>query len=209
MPQSRQFKMPSSDRQLEFRLFIALPVPESVKDEIERVQRELRDTLPEHGARWTTRTQFHLTLRFLGNVEATRSEALVDAVRLACHDFVALKLRAAEIGFFPDARFPRVVWVGVQENAGRLVEFQRAVAQAVAEFTHKKEEKNFTGHLTLARIKDIKRSDAERLAKAAEQFSRRPFGEWTADAVEIMRSELSSTGARHTCLAAISLQSGE
>lgn len=193
------------DLQPDLRLFIALPVPESVKDEIERMQRELREALPEHGARWTTRMQFHLTLRFLGNVAANRVEALTNAVRSVCRDFAALKLRAEGVGFFPDARFPRVLWVGVQDDAGRLVELQRAVVQAVAEFTQEKEEKNFTGHLTLARIKNIKRPDVERLAKAAQRFRGRLFGEWTADSVEIVRSELSPTGAKYSCVAAILL----
>ena len=50
------------------RLFIALPLPAEVKDAIEATQRELRDALLQGRVNWTKREQFHLTLKFLGNV---------------------------------------------------------------------------------------------------------------------------------------------
>ena len=96
------------------RLFIALTVPEDVKTEIEKAQAALRRALPEGRVRWTKREQLHLTLKFLGNVDAQRFEPLVDAMRGACQGFGALELRAEGIGFFPDLRLPRVVWAGVR-----------------------------------------------------------------------------------------------
>src|SRR5690242_19072251 len=98
------------------RPFIALSVPEAVKDEVERSRTELRRSLASSGIRWTTREQLHLTLRFLGNVEAHRVEALTEALRTASAIFASLQMRAAGLGFFPDARAPRVVWVGVRDQ---------------------------------------------------------------------------------------------
>src|ERR1039458_2056675 len=90
-----------------FRLFIAVTIPEEVKAKIAEAQSELRRALPERSVRWTKREQFHLTLRFLGNVDAPRVEALEEALRAACRGFSALWLSARGIGFFPDLRFPR------------------------------------------------------------------------------------------------------
>ena len=59
-----------------YRLFIALPVPQAVKQEIQLVQERFRRELPEGCARWTRPEQWHLTLRFLGNVDAARVGAL-------------------------------------------------------------------------------------------------------------------------------------
>ena len=59
--------------------------------------------------RWTTREQFHLTLRFLGNVEDQKLEPLTAALQIACRECGALQLRAEKIGFFPNPRSPRVV----------------------------------------------------------------------------------------------------
>ena len=188
-----------------FRLFIAVTIPEEIQAKIEEAQAELRRALPERGVRWTRREQFHLTLRFLGDVEARRVEALGEAIQGACRGFGALHLRAGRIGFFPELRYPRVVWVGVQDQAEQLPRVQEAVERATREFTTEAKAGQFAGHVTLARIKGIKRPEADALGKAATGMAERLFGEWTAYHVEFMRSELLPQGARHTSLASIAL----
>ena len=234
-----------------FRLFIALTIPEDIKTEIEKAQADLRRALPKECVRWTKREQFHLTLKFLGNVDAQRFEPLVDAMRGACQGFGALELRAEGIGLFPDLRLPRVVWAGVrtprqfdalcapepqgksgpltpalspsegergnrQQVSGeprfmesgqreQLPRLQRAVEAATRGFSAEESSERFTGHVTLGRIKSIKRPETEVLAKLAAGLAARFFGAWTADKIEIIRSQLSPDGARHTTLATIPL----
>jgi len=187
------------------RLFIALSLPDGVKDGIEKTQAELRRALPEDCIRWTRREQFHLTLRFLGNVEAPRAEQLADSVRGACAGFAALPLRAEGLGFFPGARSPRVIWVGVRDGREQLPLLQQAIETSVGAFTVEPGEKKFAGHVTLGRVKDLRQSAAEILQRLALGVAGRFFGEWTADKVEIIRSELSPQGLRYTTLAAIPL----
>ena len=187
------------------RLFIALPLPDAVKAEIERVQEELRRVLPERSVRWTKSGQFHLTLKFLGNVEADRVAELAEALRSACSGFPALQLRAERIGCFPDLRHPRVVWVWVHDEAEQLSVLQGKIESAVVRFAESKSEKKFTGHVTIARINGIKRPQAEALAKLAHALTERRFGEWTAGEVKLMRSELLQSGAVHSVVAALPL----
>jgi len=189
----------------QFRLFIAVAIPGEVKAKMEAAQAELRRVLPERSVRWTRREQFHLTLRFLGDVEAARVEALGEALRAACRGFGALHLRAERVGFFPDLRRPRVVWVGVQDQAGQLPRLQAAVELATREYTTEEQEEQFTGHVTLARIKGIKRPEAEALGQGAAGMAERLFGEWPAYQIELMRSQLLPQGARHSTVATIAL----
>jgi RNA 2',3'-cyclic 3'-phosphodiesterase len=188
-----------------FRLFIAVALPEGVKSRIQEAQAELRRVLPDRNVRWTRPEQFHLTLRFLGDVEAARVEPLGEAVRGACQGFAPLHLRAEGIGCFPDLRYPRVLWTGVSDEAQQLPRLHEAVELASRDFTTEAKEGHFTGHVTLARIKGIKRAEAEALGQAAACMKDRRFGEWTAYKIELMRSELSPQGARHTTVAAIAL----
>jgi 2'-5' RNA ligase len=188
-----------------FRLFIALTIPEEVKSEIEKAQAELRRTLPKGGVRWTRREQFHLTLKFLGNVEAQRVEPLADAVRGACQGFGTLDLRAERIGFFPDLRSPRVVWAGVRDQREQLPRLQSVVEAATRNFSAEDSSEKFTGHVTLGRIKTIRRPETEILARLAGGLATRFFGAWTADKIEIIRSQLSPDGAGYTTLATIPL----
>ena len=188
-----------------WRLFVAISVPEEIKARIEESQAELRRALPEDCVRWAKRGQFHLTLKFLGDVEAPRLEALTDALRLACGRFPALPLRARGIGFFPDSRVPRVVWAGVQDPDGRLPVVQRAVELAVGGFTREHRAETFAAHVTLGRVRGIRRAEAERMAELAAATADRFFGAWTAGAIEVIRSELLAGGARYTVLSVIRL----
>src|SRR5690349_6385961 len=96
-----------------FRLFIAVSSREAIKTQIEQAQEELRHALPAGSVRWTQREQFHLTLRFLGSVQAAQLEALIASVRATCQGFGPLQLRAEHVGGFPSLRSPRVIWAGV------------------------------------------------------------------------------------------------
>jgi len=187
------------------RAFIALPIPEAVKDEIERVQVELRRVLPEKLVRWTKREQFHLTLKFLGDVEACRVKELTEALREACSGFPALKLRAERVDCFPQPRFPRVAWVWVHDETEQLCVLQRIIESAVGSFTAQKADKKFTGHVTIARISGVKRPQIEALASLVHALTERQFGEWTANEVRFIRSELFQSGAVHSVLAAFPL----
>ena len=188
-----------------YRVFIAISVPEQVKDEIERAQEQMRSALSGKCVRWARREQFHLTLKFPGNVELQRLEALMASIRGACAGFGVLQLRAGQIGFFPDARRPRVVWTRVCDGRDRLPSLQRAVETAAAGFTSEAPEPEFTGHVTLGRCRRIKRSQAEMLSVLATAMEDRIFGEWTTDRLEIIRSQLSPGGSRYTTLASLPL----
>jgi 2'-5' RNA ligase len=188
-----------------FRLFIAVAIPEGVRAKMAEAQAELRRALPERTVRWTRSQQFHLTLRFLGNVAVARVEALTEATRAACRGFGALHLCAWQVGFFPDLRYPRVVWVGVQDQAQQLPRLQQAVETATEAFTTEQKEERFAGHVTLARIKSIKRHEADALGQAATGVADRLFGRWTAYQIELVRSEILPQGAQYTTLASIAL----
>jgi 2'-5' RNA ligase len=187
------------------RLFLAIAVPDEVKAQMEQVQGELRRAAPAGRISWTKSGQFHLTLKFLGNVDAQRIEALTDAVGGVCREFGPLRLRAQQVGAFPNFRKPRVIWVGLNEVQDRLAPLQRALEVACRNFTAEESQERFTGHVTLARVKTINPAEVNSLAAAAAAWAQRVFGEWAAGEVELMESQLSSEGAKHTLLKAIPL----
>ena len=182
-----------------------MSLPEHVKDEIERAQEELRGALPEDCVRWTKRVQFHLTLKFLGDVEPRCVDPLTHALRLACEGFSVLPLRAESIGVFPSLRRPRLIWVGVDDARARLPLLQHTVETAAAGFTSEGREGTFTGHVTVGRCRMIRRPQIDLLAELVKVREHRQFGEWTADRVEVVRSEPGPGGSRYTTLSAIPL----
>lgn len=183
------------------RLFVALAVPEAVKAELARAQRELRELLPPHSAVWTRPDNLHLTLRFLGKVDGVRVVELQERLRDGVAGFGGMNLICERLGCFPDLRFPRVVWAGVHDADSQLLVLARRVNEAVALFAEKPAEKGFSGHITLARPKLIRRPPALKLAEYVEAAVDRRFGQWRASEVELVRSELSPGGSRYTTLA--------
>ena len=200
--------MASDSSTAPLRLFVAISIPEPVRDEIIRVQQELQPLVPRDVARWARSDQFHLTLRFLGDVPVAGLEQLKESVNAVCRSARPLPLRAGGIGFFPNPHSPRVVWAGIDDQAGLLDDLQKRIETAVRPFAAEPGEKHFSGHVTLGRLKNLKPSDARKLAAHAQTVKDRMFGEWTAHETEIIRSELSPAGARHTTLAAFRLGAG-
>jgi 2'-5' RNA ligase len=189
----------------QIRLFVAVPVPPAIKEGLSAAQGKLRRLLPSRAVSWPRPENMHLTLHFLGNVDGNRLEALAASLKAAAAGFGALPLVAERLGAFPDLRQPRVLWAWVHDPADRLAGLQRRVVAATDGFTEEGAERSFTGHITLARIKRIKRGDAERIASFLQNAAGDQFGGWTAEHLELIRSELSPKGSRYTCLAQCAL----
>ena len=193
--------MPDVAPSEQLRLFIAVSVPEEVKANVERAQEEIRHDLNSKNVRWTRSDQFHLTLKFLGSVESSRVGDLVAALSNACKRFSPLQLRAEKVGCFPHLLAPRILWVGISDENDQLLPLQNAIEAATLSFTTEQRHEKFTGHITLARIQAMHRSNAEILRPLVERYSTRVLGAWTAHQLELFRSELSPQGAKHSVIA--------
>jgi 2'-5' RNA ligase len=187
------------------RLFIALAVPLAVRKEIGRAQSQLQRATRPGVIRWTRPEQFHVTLKFLGDVPSEQVAALEQSVARVCSGFQALRLSAQGIGFFPGAQKPRVIWAGIDDDNGQLSELYRKMDEAVQPFAPAGKPERFAGHITLGRFKPGRHAAVGGLLERATVLRERHFGDWPAGEVEIVRSELTSTGARHTPLATFPL----
>ncbi len=187
------------------RLFIAVAVPLDVRKEIERAQGQLRRSAPPGAIRWTRPEQFHVTLKFLGEVPSALVAALEQSVSKVCSNCPAMQLSASCIGFFPSAQRPRVIWAGAGDNRRRLAELYRQMDEAVRPIAPAGKPERFAGHITLGRFKPGRHTAIEKLLERATTLRDRQFGDWLAGEVEIVRSELTSAGAMHTPLASFPL----
>ena len=197
------------------RTFIAIELPEEVRDYLGRCQ----DRLKAAGAnvKWTRPEQIHLTLAFLGNVLVDELDLLAEAVREAAAGFGPLGLRAAGTGQFPPGGRPRVVWVGVRTETGDLVGLQKAVAEAAAPFAEKQEHRGFHPHLTLGRVRQGRRGhrgrgggggggDPAALGRAVADGAGEEGPAFDADEVVVFQSDLGREGPTYTPLARLPLE---
>lgn len=138
------------------RAFVAVDLPEPVKSAISEQQRALRMALSkaaEHDVdmRWTHPEGIHLTLKFLGEISERQVTQVTDALA-GLGSFEPCVLEVKGFGFFPDARRPRVLWVGV-EAPSELGQLARCVERACEALGFVPEDRPFAPHLTLARLK--------------------------------------------------------
>jgi 2'-5' RNA ligase len=187
------------------RLFIAIAVPPEVRQEIGRAQGRLQRNAPRGAVRWARPEQFHITLKFLGDVPAEQVAALEKSTADVCADFPALALSAHGIGFFPSPKNPRVIWAGASDGGGRLSELHRQLDEALRWLAPAERAEKFTGHITLGRFKPGHHAAIPKLVELAADLRGRQFGDWQAREVEIVRSELRSDGAEHVTMATFPL----
>jgi 2'-5' RNA ligase len=148
------------------RLFIALPLPDDLRDRLAALQRGLKK------ARWVKPENLHLTLRFLGELDG-RQAGDVDAA-LAALGGEAFSLGLAGLGCFGEGRNLRALWVGVEdpEPVRRLqAKVERAVQQAGIEADRRK----FKPHVTLARFKRSPSPDLSGYLQSNNLFRSAPF----------------------------------
>ena len=187
------------------RLFAAIALPDEVRAALCEVQLELRELLSPKSASWTRPENLHLTLRFLGPVEAGRLPELTGRLRERLASFGEMELICEQLGCFPGSRFPRVLWTWVHDAGERLVLLHRLANEAVGGFSDKPAEARFVGHVTIARPKRLTRPEAEQLARFVASAADRRFGVWNCNDVQLIQSELSPGGSRYTTLAKIPL----
>lgn len=114
-----------------------------------RVGEVLRPAVP--GARWVPRQNLHVTLQFLGETDLAGEVAA--ALGPAAATVTRFQTRLVEMGAFPSARRARVIWVGLDDAAGGLASLAATVASALQPLGFGAEDRPFTAHLTVARLK--------------------------------------------------------
>jgi 2'-5' RNA ligase len=202
------------------RLFVALDLPEPVREALSEVTRRFQKICPE--ARWLPLAGAHVTLKFIGEVSTEKAESIREALR-GVHQHLPpgpIEMRFAGVGFFPNARRPKVLWAGVsgtetctartaatgaadvtnarEAEASTLGLLAAAIESALEPWGIVRETREFRPHITLARFNSVKGLDS--LRDAAGQLANHEFGSATAGEFHLYRSVLKSTGAEYTRL---------
>lgn len=183
------------------RAFVAVPVEDPVT---RRRLAGARSLVPRlHGVRWIPEGQLHFTLKFLGEIAEERvASARSATVRAAAS--APFRLALEGLGAFPPRGPARVLWAGCGEGAGALSRLADAVEAAFLAEGFPPEERPFSPHLTLARVKD---PDAgRRISRALPSIPAEPFGVVAVSSLVLYRSELTPRGAEYDELLRVALE---
>ena len=177
------------------RLFVALQIPSSVRENLAALIQEMRSIAPE--LKWVRPENLHVTLKFLGETPPEKLDALRDTLA-AARSAQPLHLRFHGVGFFPNDKRPRVFWAGLTSSPD-LAPLAHEIDLATAALGFPPETRAFTPHLTLARFNQPAISP-QQLHAAAENSATREFGTLNTATFHLVRSQLKPTGAEYTTL---------
>ena len=136
------------------RLFIAVDISDEVRHAAGRYIQEISNRFAHVRAKWAAAETLHLTLKFLGSVEADLIAPLTEILDRVSTDTRPFEVTISGAGVFPSASRPRVIWLGVNDASGEMSDLARRLDIQMAELGFELEKREFKPHLTLARIRD-------------------------------------------------------
>jgi 2'-5' RNA ligase len=183
-------------------MFVAVPVPDSVKQHARMLRNELG--ISRADIKWVEYKNYHLTLKFLGEVQEGFLPAISASLRQAAEYCPAFNLAAGDLGFFPDRHKPRVIWMGIKGELDKAVYLGGRVDAYLSSLGFE-EEKEHRFHLTLGRI----RSDVQNheLLKVTEEIAGKDkLTTFKVEQFQLMQSSLTQSGPVYTTLETFTLK---
>jgi len=190
----------------QIRSFIAIELPDELKTKLDQLEAQLKSgqQLP---VKWVNPDSIHLTLKFLGNIAADRTGEITRAMEEAARTVPPFYLEVKGMGVFPNLRRVQVAWVGIAGEVAKLVELQQRIDSNLARLGFAPESRPFTGHLTLARMRDQASPDERQ--RFGQLIAETRFEEdytFTVEAINLMRSQLGRTGAVYSRIGLVRLE---
>lgn len=182
------------------RLFVALEIPPSVRENLAAFLSELRtlsSSLGDKRPRWIRPQSLHVTLKFIGETPPGNLEKVTSALS-EVRSGQEIRLQLSGLGFFPNDKLPRVFWVALTATPN-LAGLAGAIDRSLGALGFAREKRPFVPHLTLARFEPPGLSEA--LRSKLLQNLRREFGSFQARDFHLMESKLKPSGAEYTSLA--------
>ncbi|MFA5375349.1 MAG: RNA 2',3'-cyclic phosphodiesterase [Dehalococcoidia bacterium] len=177
------------------RSFIALELPDNVKETVALIIKRLRPAQHRY-VKWVSPEGTHMTIKFLGNIYSSQISQITTIMKTAAGKVPPLDLRLGGLGMFPNEQRPRVIWVALEGNTEPLATMQREIEKALEPLGFAPENRAFTPHLTLGRVRDNASSDDRKeIAVVVKEKKIDYEASFTLREISLMKSTLTPTGA--------------
>jgi 2'-5' RNA ligase len=184
------------------RAFIAILLDGSLHNTLTEVVEKFASS--KASVKWVAPENTHVTLKFLGSVAEELLPDVFSACERAAEGIGPIDLEMKAVGCFPDMNRPRVVWLGIEKGTELVERLQEKVETELEGIGFKREERGFTAHLTIGRVKGQK--GITNLCRLLEEDRNVFIGAMRANKISVMKSETLPTGAVYTELKAIPLK---
>lgn len=155
------------------------------------------------GVRWVRHDGIHLTLKFIGEIEASKLDDIEAVVEKVVKNYKPFKIKLAGKGAFPNLKRPKVFWIGISDMENTIKKIQVELEDAFEKEGFPREERGFSPHLTLGRVK-FQDPTVSKISLEMERMTVEEI-EFTLNEVVIMQSDLQPNGAMYTPLRKIKI----
>jgi RNA 2',3'-cyclic 3'-phosphodiesterase len=181
------------------RVFIAIEIPLEIKKAIVVKIANMHNGTG-HAVRWVPTENIHLTLKFLGETSLANVELLSQALQAECDQHAPFAITVSGLGCFPNSHHPRIIWIGLNIPP-ELNRLQHRLETATARMGYAIEDKPFSPHLTIGRIREQATSaELNNIHSALEKLHVGSLGTFTVQAVHLFKSDLKPAGPVYTSL---------
>jgi 2'-5' RNA ligase len=188
------------------RAFIAIDLPPAIQETLDKQTTRLRQILGDDLVRWVPTHNMHLTLKFLGSLPLLHLDFIKQMLAQAAESNPQFDLQISGLGSFPNSKRPRVLWAGIHAPTG-LTSLQKMIEDGATRLGYNKEERPFSLHLTLARVRQgISAQGLHKISTALSTFQLGKIGIARVDSVHLYQSDLHSEGSVYTKLFSATLR---
>jgi 2'-5' RNA ligase len=181
------------------RAFIAVEIPLEIRDAVCRATTPLQTKVGPL-VRWVPIGNMHLTLKFLGDISPANVEMLSQMLRAEADLFRWFDLSLSGLGSYPSLKRPRVIYIGIQAPTV-LEALQRGIESASRRLGYESEDRGFSPHLTIGRVKQhVTATEQQTIRRALEEIKIDSLGTARIDSVHLYKSDLKPTGSVYTQL---------
>ena len=177
------------------RCFVAVEIPESIQALLRPAQTHLQSQIRK--ASWTKQGNFHLTLKFLGDIRPEAINDVSEAIQRVADTYSPFSIAFSGIGAFPNPARPRVIWMGIKQGASTLSRLAKAVNLELVDLGFSIDNR-FHPHLTLARLRTA--TNLEPLENILRKYDTINGGSMRVNEIALIQSQLHRNGAIYTPL---------
>jgi RNA 2',3'-cyclic 3'-phosphodiesterase len=185
------------------RVFIAVDISDEARRKIAAYIENIKRMSPQSKIKWERADKLHLTLKFLGDVDAQQLHDLDIAVREVALLHSPFDISVEGTGVFPGVRDPRILWIGIKGDQIAAIAGELDAACEPRGF--EREKRAFHPHLTIARIRDPRHSSEVVEAHLQNDFAPLSF---PVSQIAIYESQLLRTGSVYSLVSKHGLRSG-
>lgn len=186
------------------RSFISVPLSPIIASGAGKLIKKFKPL--DDSIKWVPVDNFHLTLKFLGEVDNTEVHSVCMRLRNVVSDYDPFELSFGGPGAMPSLQRPRVIIVEVDDPTGNLVQMVSEIEAEMADMGFKPEPRDYRPHLTLGRVRGKSSRGSSELIDAIGQLNETTLGEMVVDELQLMASFLDKGGPTYQVMDTIEFE---